>query len=326
MIQSRYRFFLTIADGAGGLVCCEEVDDFAPCYEDVLFSEVCAGAIENTGRLPLAVVEPVWMDGSGGRVAGVTVKMPPLEKTFGLSVVSDRVLTILVEQRLLADDGHEPPRVSWWLEAEPCAAPEASGRLRIALSREPYPLVRARPGDFGIAASALNDGAPSLFVRRDVLEALREETARALDVERADVLTGHLVQDPGGRVAVVVTGRIPAVSATAASRSHFAFSPVTFTEAREEAARKSGGAIIVGWHHNHPPCRDCPLVVPPCATSMLFFSVPHDRAVHRGGFPAPYMIALVSGKEAHRRADEPAVHAWGWRDGAIVRRPFTVFP
>jgi hypothetical protein len=165
-----------------------------------------------------------------------------------------------------------------------------------------------------------------VVIAHDLADTLRREAAGSLDRERADILIGHLLQAPDGVVTVVVTGRVAALTATAASRSHFAFSPLTFFAAREEAARRRDGTAIVGWSHSHPPAcgRGCLRVVPPCATSAMFFSA-QDGAVHRASFPSAFAIALVAGKEANRRADEPGLRAYGWRDGAIVERAFTTF-
>jgi hypothetical protein len=189
------------------------------------------------------------------------------------------------------------------------------------------PLVRAPLDALGVDPPLAADGDLPLLVSRDVADALLANTARSLDVERADLLTGKVVQTPDGRVAVMVTGRTPATTAAVASRSHFAFSPETFVAAREEVRREHGGAAIVGWHHNHPPScgRECLAVIPACATSTLFFSAPSDHAVHRSSFPAAYMVALVSGKEAGQTADRPGLRAWGWRDGAIAARELIVF-
>ena len=113
---------------------------------------------------------------------------------------------------------------------------------------------------------------------------------------------------------------------TSASRAHFSFSPLTFHAAQQELARRATGETIVGWHHNHPPpCGGgCLQQVPACGSGTLFFSV-DDRILHRASFPAPYMVALVSGKEPGRPADEPKMKAYGWQDATIKEGTFTDF-
>jgi hypothetical protein len=326
VLQTRFRFTLVIADAAGSTVHREEVHDFGPCYEDLLFSAVVGGAVPNDGALPPARLEPLWKGEAWGRVAGVTVDLQPLRKTYGLSVLRAHAWAILVERKLLDQETAPDSRFFWRLEAREGDAAGRPRKFRAALSRQPYPILRSRLPELGNGPRPVDERPVSIFIRQEVLAALREETARALDLERADVLTGHLVQEPEGRVGVLVTARTPAVAEKEPTRAHFTFSPLTFVAARQEVAGRADGATVVGWHHSHPPpCgRSCLQSLPPCGTGMLFFSV-DDCGVHRASFPAPYMIALVSGKAAGRRADDPGVKAFGWRDGAIVEREFTVF-
>jgi hypothetical protein len=91
-------------------------------------------------------------------------------------------------------------------------------------------------------------------------------------------------------------------------------------------AERQDGTTICGWHHNHPPpCGgECLMIVPACKTETVFFST-DDRLVHRTSFPAPYMVALVSGKESEKRADQPGVRAYGWQDSLVKERGFSVF-
>lgn len=328
MLHSRVRFVLVIRDKTGSEVAREDLHDFAPCYEDLLFAGVSGGTLSNDGALPSGVVEPAWADGDRGGLAGVNVRLGPLRKRYGPSIATDQALMILAEQKLLDDAASELSRFRWWLEAAPVDEQVAPPRrLRARLSRQPYPFADTTLLALGVTERPAEHDPVAICLRRELVETLQAETASTLERERADILTGHLVREPGGLVAVVVTDRIPAVTATEASRTHFAFSPLTFAAAREEVARRTDGATIVGWHHTHPPpcARECLLLVPPCRTSTLFFSAPHDRIVHRASFGAAYMIALVTGKERERRADQPGLRVWGWRDAAIVERAFTVF-
>jgi hypothetical protein len=326
VLESRFQFSLVVAGPSGYVIHREVVRDFQPCYEDLLFSGVIGGVVPNDGRLPPARLEPLWRGEAGGRVARVTVDLPPLQKAYRIAIFRAHVWALLVEQKFLGGETGPDYRFSWWLEAAPEGAPARAGRFRASLARQPYP-IRPRPlSDFGIERRPGAEQGVGFYVRQDVLAALRGETARALGAERADILTGHVVQELAGQVAVMVTGRAPAVAGAVSSRTQFTFSPLTFLAARQALAGGAHGSTIVGWHHSHPPpCgRPCLFNIPPCGTGMLFFS-PEDHAVHRASFPAPYMIALVSGKEAGRRADDPGVRAYGWRDGAIVEREFTVF-
>ena len=159
-----------------------------------------------------------------------------------------------------------------------------------------------------------------------MLAGLRAASAECLERERADFLTGYLVHESEGRVSVALLDRTPATAEKTSSAVHFEFSGKTFDAARREVERRANGQVILGWHHNHPPpCgRQCLMTIPACGTENVFFSVA-DRIVHRCGFVSPYMVALVTGKVRHRPADDPAVRAFGWSDGVIVERAFSVF-
>ena len=304
----------------------EEVADFLPCYEELLFAAVRAGELPNDGTLPPATVEAVWREGRGGELAGVTVSLPPLAKTYGLEIFATRAWEVLVQKKLVTGDEEEEPKaLTWSIRAREREADESKPRARISLSRQPYPLPPRSLGDFGVEVSPDGDETLPLLCSRSLIDELREETARSLDKERADVLTGHLVQEANGQTALVVTGRIPAQTDTAASQAHFSFSPLTFLAVQEELGRRPG-ETIVGWHHNHPPpCgAGCLQVSPPCKSRTPFFSLA-DRSVHRASFSAPYMVALVSGKEADRGADDAVIQAYGWRDGVIREREFSIY-
>lgn len=327
MLQSRHRFILEVRDGHGMLVHREEVADFLPCYEDLLFAAVCAGRLANNGALPLATVEPAWRDGREGKLAGVTVSLPPLTKTYGLEIFAARAWEVLVQKEVVTGEEQEAPKdLTWSILVRQQDGDGSRPRRNISLSRAPYPLERRALADLGVGTAPKGDRPPRLLCPRSVMDELRSETARSLDEERADVLTGHLVQEANGQTAIVVTGRIPAETDTAASKAHFSFSPLTFLAAQEALARRPAGETIVGWHHNHPPpCgAGCLQVVPPCTSRTPFFSLA-DRSVHRASFSAPYMVALVSGKETERRADEPEFRAYGWQDGVIRERDVSIY-
>jgi len=327
MLQSRYSFLLMITDQAGVVVHQEEIQDFLPCYEDLLFSAVCTGKIPNDGKLPPASVEPMWQGEEEERVAGVVVSLPPFSKRYGLSIFAERVWEVLVERELVKEEREEGRRFSWRIEAKEKKWEEKrKGRLYISLSRQPYPLVHESLSCFGIEKAPVENRPLSLFISRSLLEGLQEEAAQSLDTERADILTGRLVQEAEEHVALVITGKTPALTETASSRAHFSFSPLTFLTAQREIAQRPNGETIIGWWHNHPPpCGGtCLQYIPPCKTSTVFFSTA-DRSVHRASFPAPYMIALVSGKETDKRANDPGVQAYGWENGVIKKKRFSVF-
>jgi proteasome lid subunit RPN8/RPN11 len=175
-------------------------------------------------------------------------------------------------------------------------------------------------GDFGAESK---DEALSVYIASSLLGELREEAGSCLERERANILTGYVAATEEGGAAVIAVNRIAAEVDTTSSAVHFSFSPLTFDSVRQELARRKDGQIIVGWAHHHPvPCgRDCLMTVPACKTENVFFSIA-DRTVHRSGFAAPYMVAFVAGKGAYRRADDPLIRAYAWRDGLIRESAF----
>lgn len=332
MISSTWIFTQTITDGSGQIWHQEEVRDFLPCYEDLLFDAVCAGQIANDGMLPPAVVEPVWAEDEAGRVAGITLHLPPRRRYYDKAIFADRVWDVLIGQGWLKEAQGEAKNFAWYVEAQPRTA-ERKRRFASALTRQPYPLVPRPLSDFGIAPpgddeddSEDDSAAVSLFIAATLLEELQAETAQSLEKERADFLAGQLLLTGEGKAALVLTSRVPARVEASASQAHFSFSPLTFEIAQQEIAARADGTTILGWHHNHPPpcARQCLQTIPPCKTETVFFSTA-DRSVHRASFPAPYLIALVSGKGAERRADQPTVRAYGWQDGVVKEREFSVF-
>lgn len=327
MIHSDYTFTLELLDAAGRSTrtCPIDEDAFMSCYEDTLFTAICAGHLPNSDRFPDATIEPCHLDDGTPYLSGITIQMPPLTRQYGLGVFSDLAYHMerpatefpeLTESDLLAT-------VIWRLKAEPRRT-SPGRRSRVTLRRHPYPLHRESLDHWKIPH--LTIGAPpfTLYVSTSVIAELRESTVRSLHIERADILTGRVIQDPDGSVAVIVTGRTPATVDVEGTAAAFRFSPLTFAAARTESLSREPTCTIVGWSHNHPACQDCPVNEPFCASNTVFFSLA-DRRVHRTSFAAPYEIGLVLGKGAHKSPAYPIVRAYGWHHGTIHEQPMHVY-
>lgn len=318
MLASTHRFFLRVSEEGGQAVCRSGASGFLSVYEDLLFAAVSAGLAPNDGQAPEGTVEPVWRE---GRVDGVVAELAGLRKTYPLEIFRHDVHELLLRKGLLGGGG-DAPAYEWLVEA--AEALPARTRTRVRVRREPYPFEERDLSSMGIAALG---GEPSgglrLYVMAQVFEELRRETASSLAVERADILTGVLLR-AGAGAAAVVTGRFPLAFDTTASAVHVAFSPLTFEAARQERTRVRGDSLL-GWHHNHPPkCgRDCLMTVPACENDSIFLSIA-DYSVFLGGFPSSHLVGLISGKGKNRRADDPDMRAYGWRDGIVREIPFTV--
>ena len=329
MLEASHRFFISLQNEAGRVIHREEAT-LQPVYEDMLFALVRSGKVPNDGGSVPARIEPSWKD---GKLGGVSATMECVTKSYPLGFFADQAVQLFVRKELINgsgsgsgnEDGDPEADPVWMVEAEKKEEVSKKPRFRVAISRERYPFVKRALSSLGIQQGC-EEGEPfSLFVSSALLEELREATAASLEKERADVLTGQLIQEDDGSVAVVLQGRIP-FKETSASEKHFSFSPLAFQAVMEEHRSRATGQTICGWHHNHPPpCgRTCLQIIPACKTATVFLS-PADRSVFRASFSAPYQVGLVSGKGAERRPDDPVVRAYGWRDGVVRETSFRIF-
>jgi hypothetical protein len=322
MSPQKNRFFLVFRDESG-LVHEEELD-FNALIHDVAFSAVCQGRLANDGRWDPVELEPELAD---GKVVGVTVQVAGLCRTYGRTIFNDRATEVRRTSLLELSGTGERPTVSW--EVQVRGAPETQPdrkRVSVRVRLQAYPFVRRDLIELGPQHQEAAADTVSVCVSAVLLEELRRESASSLDRERADFLVGHLVLKQDGNVVVMLVDRIPADTETEASLVHFSFSPRTFQAAQRELEQRGTDHVILGHHHNHPPhCgSECLMTVPACSTDNVFFSV-DDRIVHRSAFGKPYMVALVSGKGAQRRADNPVMKAYGWRRGLICEREYSIF-
>jgi hypothetical protein len=318
-----YSFVVSFRDAAGVVVHETEVTDLHAVSQDLALLGVLNGDLPNDGHWGKAAIEPYWKD---GELIGLIASLGAVQKTYGLSVVAEPALGELIEKGLLKGDPQGAQSLRWEVRAQQ-NGPAPARRLKLVVRRQPFPIRDNSPSDLEIEMPPNGEESVCVLASSRLLEELRVASGNSLDHERADILTGYLLREPSGRrAATVLLERIPAEADTSSSPVHISFSPTTFEAVRKEHERRNNGQEILGWHHNHPPpCgRDCLQTLPACNTENLFFSVA-DRAVHRASFHAPYMVGLVSGKGAQRRADDPVIRAYGWRNGVICERPFDTF-
>jgi hypothetical protein len=327
MIHSDYAFSVELLDATGRLTrtCPIDEDAFMPCYEDTLFTAICAGYLPNSDRFPDATVEPCSLNDGTPYLSGVTIQLPPLTRQYGLDVFSD----LAYHSEKPATEFSDPDEsdflstVVWRLRAEPRQI-SPGRRTPVTLRRHPYPLHRESLDQWGIPHLTIGPPPFTLYVSKFVIAELRESTVGSLHIERADILTGRVIQDPDGTVAVIVTGRTPATVEAEGTAAAFRFSPLTFAAARAESLFRDPACTIVGWSHNHPACQDCPMNEPFCASNTVFFSVA-DRQVHRTSFAAPYAIGLVLGKGPHKSPTDPIVRAYAWNHGTLCEHTMHVY-
>lgn len=327
MIHATDTYLLDVLDATGRAIRSVELDetDFMACYEDALFTGICAGSVPNNDRFPAATIEPCKPTPDSPSLIGVTVHLPPITRFYSLSAFADLAYN-------LAGHPTDHPEVAeaelagtvrWRLRTIPGQAPQAP-RPRATVRRQPYPLHRESLESWKVPHLTLSAPPFSLYVSKSVMAELREDARRSLHVEQAAILTGRVIQDPDGSVAVLVTGRTGATVEAKGTAASFQFAPLTFAAARAEILARDPGCTIVGWAHNHPVCQDCPLVEPYCQSETVFFSLA-DRLVHRTSFPAPYCVALVLGKGRHKSPGDPMVLAYVWNYGTVNEYPMHVF-
>ena len=313
MSPQPHQFFLVFRDQS--VVIHEEELDFNVLIHDVAFSAVCSGQLANDGLWDPIRLEP---ESAGGTLEAVTVHVAGSSRTYGRAVFNDRA------EEILRTKGTELLRkangtdVSWDVEVRSAETDSPRVGKRVSIRRQAYPFVQRDAA--GLIEHCPEGPADAISVRvaADLVEELRTESANSLDRERGDFLVGHLVLSDNGHVVVSLVDRIPADVETDGSLVHFSFSPRTFQAAQQELEHRGTDHVILGHHHNHPPAcgRTCLTMIPACSTNNVFFSI-DDRIVHRSAFSSPYMVALVSGKGAERRADDPVVKGYGWRRGRI---------
>jgi hypothetical protein len=327
MIHTTDTYVLDILDAAGQLIRSVELDEtaFIPCYEDLLFRGICAGTVPNTDRFPTATVEPCRPSPESPYLTGITIHLPPVTQFYGLAVFADLAYSL---ERPPAEH-HEVAEaelagtVLWRLRATPRHMPSAR-RPRVTVRRVPYPLHREPLEAWHVPHLTVSPRPFELYVSTTAITELREDAVRSLHVEQASILTGRVIQDPDGLVAVLVTRRTPATVEAKGTAASFSFSPLTFAAARAESVARDPSATILGWAHNHPACQDCPRAEPYCQSETVFFSLA-DRLVHRTSFAAPYSVALVLGKGRHKSPADPIVRAYAWNHGTITEHPMHMY-
>ena len=308
-----------------GAIVASELACVAPCQEDALFEGVVVGHVPNDGRLPSLAIAPSRSgrpdppsaagDTDDAEITGVELRLgdaPP--HVYGKEVFAAQaqsLITGLVVAKKLAV-GED---VEWRLVERPDDAPESGFGVRVA--REALPLSPAR-------LPRVEAGRVGVELDPALLDRLRRDFCEAGAVERAWLLVGSVDHDAerGAASVSALTAVDVATGRGGASRTHFAFEPGPFIEARQRALRDFDGLVPIGWAHSHPPCEACP-ANPACQADTRFFSA-DDVEVHTSAFVSSYMIALVVGKVATAPATEPGFRLYGWRNALVTEIEYRV--
>ena len=336
MTATRDAFDLEVQVLRAGKVLGEAPLSLHACVEDAQFQSVLAGRLANDGCLPefavvprgdeegafegvpVAVLALAEVPSSAGASAGVTAcndaPARPLVRTYQKEVFAPQaralILSLRAENAIAAAD-----EVEWQIVPRRKTGPPP--RFGARVSRSPFPfrertLTRGAPGalEVELVARARDD--------------IRERVRAAGAVECAGLLVGFLERDAARRTALLrIIDSVPLEAGVdGASESHFGFAPASFGAARARVAARDDGAIPIGWYHSHPACAACPWN-PACPSDTVFFSR-SDVDVHAGAFSSAFMVALVAGKVADRRATDPGMRLYGWSAGCVAPLDFTV--
>jgi hypothetical protein len=157
-------------------------------------------------------------------------------------------------------------------------------------------------------------------VLHDALQLARE----AGEEEAGSILLGHLYRAPEAAEAcptLHLTALVPAEAGHRAKTS-FEFTPESFNRARAVLNERHRNEVFCGWQHNHPDLcspRCAPEDRKVCALRKPFLS-DHDLFLQETVFPAPFHVALLISDDGSGLT--PSL--WGWRDGFMARRSFTL--
>ncbi|MBN1446861.1 MAG: hypothetical protein JXA28_02935 [Bacteroidetes bacterium] len=168
-----------------------------------------------------------------------------------------------------------------------------------------------------------------VFIRKSVLEGMREHVRSFPDREVAGFLTGHLYRDGHANdVYAVIDDHHPARHTTDATATQVTINSDSWSAFLSEMERKPGNTRTVAWYHSHPfvPAHGDGNTGHPGATrnpttawsqnTSVFLSA-DDLWIHENFFTHPYMLAIVLDPHCD---PGPDIGVWGWRDGNIRSR------
>lgn len=329
-MNNPYRFALEMFDGRGAPLCQEPVTvDLQPAEEWTRFMAIRTGALPAVNPEAKAYLYPIWHSERGRPYTnGFRVRLEmdhrkEVESTFTalyFGELAQEASSRLVKRSLL-----QPGETFRYIVA---AYPQEERKEQTPPRFRAEEISPALPLREGILATHLEAAEPRgeiqqddipVFMPRSVLEETAVLARAAGAVETGGILVGHLHRDAeAGEVFAVITAQIPAIRAQG-ERASLKFTPETWTHLQGILALRDRGEMMLGWHHSHPQCRDCPAESRRrCSLSNGFFST-NDRSLHRAVFSGAYGLALVVNVIGD---GEPTHSMFGWRHGLLQPRGF----
>jgi hypothetical protein len=341
MVRTDYAFALALYSNDGTPLGQVSVDvDWEPAVQHAWFQAVRQGRVlDDHGP----VVQPIWhttmgvpyLEGTRVQV-GIVGGAGPIASDFSsryFTSLAREASALLVESGRLKE-GDQFRFVPMAFPRREPAGERAHGWREAGLVVEDlvpalvfHPRSLATLDAFACGSDEMNADDIPVFVPRDVLRQIAEQTKRAGDVETGGGLIGYLHRDPdAGDAFVRITSNVPATHTVAAS-ARLTFTARTWSEMRAAIAQRGRDEQPVGWYHSHGTrfwCtagKRCTRSFHDACTSLSDCFSEDDRVLHRTVFPAAYSVALVANDVS---VAQMRFAMFGWRGGQIERRGFYV--
>jgi hypothetical protein len=290
-----------------------------------------------------AAIEPLFIAGGDPRCHGFRVRLElpdgndhavdfPLRYFYSRACATWEALS---KRQTTAVDPVNPPwayQLLAYLEET-----EADARSRIVVETSGPPLTALSGAWADLAPRAIWDGIHAddlpVAVCRKVIDDAFDEAKQFREREVAGLLLGEIRCDPtSDEVYLLVSCYVPGGDTAPGGATAVSLTPATFSRANELIAlrrRQGRREIVVGWAHSHPFkfCAECPLPTPPeCIDKVLFYSTA-DLQVMQAAFADAFAVGLLVAPNEPKLTQalgHPAVRLFGYRQGVIVARGFTV--
>lgn len=275
---------------------------------------------------PSVTIQPVWKNNAPPLVDALEFSTPDRRHVVRLDATklflrdARRTSTRLVRQKALEEGAEFTYQIAAHQRGEEGGDPSSSSLLRYEFIERPEtpPSLAAIDGEFH------HEPDIEVFVEEQVLLDSVQLAREAGDEEAGSILLGQLCRT--GELAdatsyLHLTALVPAAHGNRAKTS-FEFTPQCFNRARAILEERNRGEIFCGWQHNHPDLcssKCAPEERERCPLRTPFLSEP-DLLLQETVFPAPFHVALLVSHDGKKLS--PSL--WGWRDGFIARRSFTL--
>lgn len=331
-LTNHYQFHLQIFDQDSRIYHKSKIENFRNCLEDLKFSAIRFGMLENNGVEPYVLLEPIWSKNSkyfcdGFRLI-LTTDGQRFAKIYNKQVYRYQfiraVQKILQTKQFTGDITLQAKLTARYKNELDSKVPSKRGKIKVSIVKKSLPLVQHSMKEIAgikrIADKPQQNELP-VFFNSAVVEEMLEMVLCNKKNEQAGILLGQLCQDPSKKNLFLICNKQVALIADKKNSSiaHFRFTPENFYTVQRSIPKKDH-QIPLGWYHSHPWLFESE---PENGKTSIFFSV-DDFAVMEAAFSAPYQIAIVIGKSSDQKNDA-TVQMYGWLNGGLVQRGFYTY-